>query len=862
MYAGRLANIPVSAFYESPTVTLRSTIAKPFFYASCRDQNLDRGGGRNVSDVTMFLVISDEANNIVEVKHDDGGSPCGNGGANGAKIYGRADGAEYRYKALLVSNRRNTALCSISRADTEILDAAGPGTCGLGTSKVSLATNRQVGGTLVKVGPLPQGDTFEVQTPLNGASQNVDRTRMMLLRLDGGSGRSLSGVPVGASDQDPHLTVPSGFSDTAENYILLGKSGTTSASNEGVETRVDLLHGPLNLRTVGGAFHPSESRGLNLSSGRWNIEVTGRPRQAVGDGDDGVAEQDRPCRLDPFVPPGRGALNRPGFALGLQIQDEGVWRPDRSVAERLIPLGAFGNALNDHSIYLNKEVVRSTQLRPVVGENAPGWTWGIWSAHRNPDNSAIRLATQNMLYRDAHPVATPEGTVGAMVEDEINEYRNAAHLFASRGSISKSNLQVRDPTDRGPHEWDADVVVLTEGNDTPGEPRRLNAFLDEANGTGSRRWVGTQQIGEYWPLPNRRDSNNMLFAASNVNGGLVCEKEDAPANVGRCRRRPLDDVLSGGIRNFVVPGFVNALRRIGFTHSVAPADSTPIGVMAVHLDTNILARRFEVLHLADQMEDVLRKNANRINRAGQTDPRSSGNRFVVIGDVNTKHHECGETYWLLRSLRERFGYAVDLAMAMDDSTGNSRHYAMHNQGPNLVAGIPDPYQSKNNWAKLGPEEQWRSSIDRTMRFPWWAGTSPGQSADAEAGSHERLDQIWLVGRGWEKDDVGSLHYKVLSAIKVASPFSLNGSPFGVETWAFTSSVRAPSNTRYEITSSYRLSGSEINLATCSAAPPYNCDYRPYHSVLGGGAALGAAAIHTDHLAVMGAVPIFGGAGHR
>jgi hypothetical protein len=855
MYSGRLANVPVSSYYASPTINLSGSPDKWFFYASCRDQNVNTGGGKNVSDVSVVLINRDMSNKVVDISYADTGSPCGHGGTSGGMLYARADSATYKYNFFVVSNRRNTALCTIGRAHIQIPDANGPGTCGLGTGGAIMASNVQVGGTLIKVGPLPEGDTFEVQTPANGRDVATDQTNMLLLRMDTTGRPAYTWGAAGTGDNDPKLTVPRGYSDTAENFILLGKADTSRDSNEGVETRVDLLHGPLNYLMRGGTFVPGGSVGQYLTPGRWNIEITGKPAYAVGD--EGVAWNTSTCG-DYH----RGTPNQPGFTYRLDKNASGTWSQDTSVAQRLIPVGAFGNAANLQSLYLNKEVVAiGAKFRPVTTNLVGNWTWGTWNVHRNPDNSTIRFVTQNMLYRDSYSISS----IGSgMVEDDVNEYKNAAHLFGGRSTVTASALRVNDPTDRGPHEWDGDVVVLTEGNDTPGTPRRLDAFKEEATSTGSRSWVGTEQIGEDWFTAH--DSNNMILVASNVNGGLVCEKDDAPVNQGRCRRRSLVDHQNFTIYNYMVPGFVNARRQIGATQSVSPAASTPVAVMAVHLepDDKRDARLHEVKSLAAEMKDILQKNANRVNRNGHTDPLGNGNRFVVIGDVNVEHHKCGETNWLLRILRDNFGYAVDIAMAMDDSTGNDRHYAMHNQGATLIDGTPSPYQTKTEWQALSTADQWKWKIDSVMKFPWWSGTYIGQRADAESGSHERYDQIWLVGRGWEKDDVGSIDYKVLNSIKVSSPFSLNHGPYGVETWKFkmTGMTFSQPHVPFIYDSPYRLSGSTTNTATCSGTAPYDCDYRPYFGVLGGGTALGDAAIHTDHLGIMSTIPIFGGAGFR
>jgi hypothetical protein len=221
------------------------------------------------------------------------------------------------------------------------------------------------------------------------------------------------------------------------------------------------------------------------------------------------------------------------------------------------------------------------------------------------------------------------------------------------------------------------------------------------------------------------------------------------------------------------------------------------------------------------------------NRAPATDTTRtsryhSQNRFIIIGDWNVRAHECGEHYWMLRMLRQRYGYAVDVSMTAVDFAGSLK------QGTHVGDGgyngeVPVDYQHHvTSDPRLPPAWYgWQSTHEHTFfsDFPWWAVDWRGQTSSANSVG-ERLSMIILVGGGWAYDDP-VLAYSLMSDSNDVSPMNLDGQ--GVEMWR-------PDACSDE--------GAVANRGDDqSYAPSYSlgCD-----TSAGGGTRPGAPALHSDH----------------
>jgi hypothetical protein len=182
--------------------------------------------------------------------------------------------------------------------------------------------------------------------------------------------------------------------------------------------------------------------------------------------------------------------------------------------------------------------------------------------------------------------------------------------------------------------------------------------------------------------------------------------------------------------------------------------------------------------------------------------------MIVLGDFNMMAHSYGEHYWFLQELRERYGYAVDVSMAVDFVAQNDT-FGLHDRSGVLDGSLrPKPYQSYEEWREAPIHN---SSSD----YPWWAGTYRAKTGGL-AGKGERLDAVILVGKGWAYDDPVR-EYMVMSDRQNASPLNPDGG--GVEMWMGGDAVVDGRN-----------------------------NYAPNHD-LGFGTEPGKPALHSDHVPV-------------
>jgi hypothetical protein len=261
----------------------------------------------------------------------------------------------------------------------------------------------------------------------------------------------------------------------------------------------------------------------------------------------------------------------------------------------------------------------------------------------------------------------------------------------------------------------------------------------------------------------------------------------------------------------------------------------------------------ELKSLMQIIDRLLQVDHRAFNRAPDTasdksSPTQYQNRMIIVGDWNIRAHDCGEHYWMVRMLREHFGYAVDVSMAYTDASGDLRH-GMHvgaaGYGPD---DVPIGYQ---NSSLKDPRDSpawipWQDHPNYTAAsaFPWWAVDWRDKETSLDK-TNERLSAIVLVGRGWAYDDP-VLGYTVMSDSNYVSPMNALGR--GVEMYRGTlGAIDSLPNDDFVCAT---LSAGTV--ADDSAAPdrlflsyvPSNslgCDGSPY-----GGTKAGAAALFSDH----------------
>lgn len=720
------------------------------------------------------------------------------------------------------------------------------------------ATQRHFGGTVIKVGPLRQGDFLEVQADQRQNStlpfDNND-THMVLFNPNRLSNGVIYNNNRAARDWNPRIDVPNQNWLTPDNYVVLGKTGVSTNSPLGVEARVDLVRGPLNRDRQQAAFPVNGGPGspLWLEPGRYYgylYAMTGSP---VGHGQFNLANvmpSDK-CDNRDGITYYRGQLNALAFKLFVQ---QGRVRSDgslgwRDVAQRDIPLAALGTIKGGRNLFLMEIVVDEAAYYRLETFRPAGWFQDIsylnrWEVKRNPDASELRVATFNTLY---------DGN-----DYQVDKMRNTADLLATNGNIDSANGAVIARADQVAWQWDADVIGLQEvkkyilptptptvsPTPTPYSPvppsptlvplwerfGLAEILVEEAERVGSVQWSyvkGRDEDFEDYIVYKAESGLGPLFVSENAwPGGSETGIYFGPQAKAQAQCRDFNQLDyaecqlegDGGIRaayNFTVPGKA-AARRYGSSHDRA------IAVFNLHLEfeSDKLLPMGETAHhrwkevdaLIETMDNLLAVEPDAFNAAvgdaNRTTPQHWQNRMIIMGDFNMNAHACGEHYWILEKLRQHYGYAVDLSML---ALANGDDMAMH-----------DRMGDMSQWQSAG---DWRNAPDTSSssRYPWWASSYRGKTAE-RFNKDERYDAVFLVGKGWSFDDP-FLEYKVLSDRDDPSPMHPNGG--GVEMWASDPGIVSNSGT----------------------------NYRPIWD-LGYGIGPGTPALHTDHLPVLARLRIF------
>lgn len=490
------------------------------------------------------------------------------------------------YTVYIFSKRRATSKCQIrysTAPGTGFENYEGNGWKRETVLPATLGYYREFGGSLVKTGPMRPGDFLEVQGPLGLDFDYA--THMALFQIAHESpntrGTWVTGAPIYAgrqseTDLDPRISMGGAASFMTDNtYVLVGKitnpfpqSQPYTVRRTGVEVRVDLIRGPLNEGVVAPyASYPAltcTSRGCTgewrtLPQGRyyaWIYAKTTTPVGHLAPNDNATTgrgthlmrenagiwftgshtsvstyEENGGCygEFDANAKFGwRGMPNRNALSLHVDFRTGGSNFVTRST--RVIPLGAFGGREGDGwnlfmvELRIDSANAATFPFRLRTSNHAPGLNlsfFGEWRYQRNIDASEIKVVTWNALFK--HP------------QHNEAKYRNAANLFATRGTIRNvepgdnpgfpmifPTFRVEDRSDQGPFQWDADIIGLQEVMKA-GEDSEANifsfplasTFAGEARIRGTLTWDYVRSKGEQWDYPC-----GFLWLSTCYGGGL------------------------------------------------------------------------------------------------------------------------------------------------------------------------------------------------------------------------------------------------------------------------------------------------------------------------------------------------------
>jgi hypothetical protein len=827
MVSGRLSKVPVSVVYVA-TVQLTGE-HRAAFRSVCSDADT----AANRCNTGMIVTSS------LETRFNDN-SPDAQRfatGPKGSSITLPESSATRSYTVIVFSMARAT-----SRTRIDYSASAGET-----WQRLSGTNALEVGGTLLNVGPLSLGDYLEVRTRSNGAGDND--TRMFLVSPADPTRAALSSNNPSGAERDPRITISGAAWPDPGNLMLVCKTGTSTATNKGVETRVDIVRGPTVERSV------SLGSATTLDPGRYLVSLFATVEMPVGAYSKTDPSSWNPAGQMPVLQ--NAGCPRDG-SYGL---DDSTWyrgQPNdfalRMVVQRWsertqgwtdwitrrIPRGAFGAASGAgwNKFAVELKVDEPGRYRVLAEQMVAGIRlFQDWRHERNPQATQLKAVSYNTYYAE-HSF-------------DQNKYKNVANLLGTLGSIVKAEQRVEEPQDQAPWQWDADIIGLQEVR------RDGSLYIDvvksELEARGSMLWSYVQGMGERWNFSRFTDGPGMspVFVNEHFFPGTTpasilfssasklaadCESGysvgNSPSNWTQCHlsERGIGD---GEIYNFAIAGKASVWRG-------SAVEDRPIAVFNVHLEASDGPADFgprvgELQSLIEKIDRFLVADHRAFNRAGAGDPDRSHpqhyqNRALIIGDWNVRAHECGEHLWMIRRLREHYGYAVDVAMAVADSRGSLIQGSHMGAESGYVSGVPRGYQ---HFSVSDPRSSkaWRAWQDAPnfvdSAYPWWSVDYRGKTSGFTSPA-ERLSLIVLVGRGWAYDDP-TLEYAAMADSTHVSPSNPVGR--GVEMWRPDDCNDAGS----------------VPSAATGYRPNYSlgCDSSPH-----GGTRPGASALHSDHRPIL------------
>ena len=757
-------------------------------------------------------------------------------GGKGSRVDPPAQKATIAYSLLVFSRLRAT-----SRTNIEYSRNGGNTWIRLsGTDLVN------VGGTLVKVGALASGDAIEVQTRSNGAGN--DDTSLTLFNTDNATTRPTTFInDISTTDRDPRIFISDSSWADPDNYVVIGKSNRSTASLSGTETRVDLVHTPLS---IAGQLPLVCSDGpcyKVVPAGRYLFYVfatiaspighytTANTRHLSGNmpvlGADGCPNDARDGQGDATWY--RGTPNDIAYTVTVQTNDFNSWK---TVATRKITRAAFGSGPGEgwNKFAVQVDVPFNGIYRVLTTKHVSGITeFADWRHERNPEATEVKVVAYNTLYISN--------------SFDTNKYKNVANLVGTRGRIYSSSFEVEERLDQAPFQWEADVLAFQEmekeGSDNDPGNKYSDIVRAELDARSSLRWTYSQGRGETWtggfgdgpgmsPVFVNSNfypgaSNTGVYFSSAAKSAAGCSDDGGNAYYGECHlsEQGLGD---GDIVNYATAARFSAWR--------GGTDDRPVAVFNVHMEASDGPKDFaprvgELRTLIDKIKKLLSAQHTAFNRApssatDRASPKHYQNRIIILGDWNIRAHECGEHYWMLRMLRQQFGYAIDVGMAMTNSSGDLRQGMHVATGGYLPSDVPANYQHmwttdpRNPFAWIGWQKD--PNYSSSSRFPWWA-TDWRDKTTKPNKAGERLSMIALVGKGWAYDDP-ALSYAVMADSSYVSPMNPEGR--GVE--MYKGDCGDPGS---------------VPFSSQSYAPTYSlgCD-----GFVNGGTSPGAPAVHSDH----------------
>lgn len=747
MNAGREARVPVSDFYRSrlsvaDSLSVRTRCAGQddtgmlvrLWRANVIDIGITAGNASASATAQQPPDTPTTADGKILHNDDDRISA---GARRGSRICIQCEnnfGAN-RAEIIVFSQKRETAYCTLEGWD------------GRRWKSLTQPRYRHYGGTVLNVGPMRPGDYVGVKTRNLSASTGFDArdydTEMVLFNPNVSAGPLLYNDNYNGS-RDPRITVTREHWLDRSNFVLLGKSKPHSNSNKGVEVNVDVIRGPLDDDLSSHYFGTSTV----LTPGRYYVWLYAKTSSPVGSP---VPEPHRASSMNTnsngFICPGkpgefvilnknRGTLNGRAFDFRLVSLDGSVFKTLKNRRILKGQLGAAANALNLFLIEI--EIEHDTKVALEVSDVSPEVEFfPQWRVMRNADASELTVASFNTLYDNDSP--------------HLPKTRNASNLLASRGEIRRVDRSIRIRSDQAASEWDADIIGLQElragSDDGRHEDYYANEFAAEAHRRGSRSFEWVRGKDENYPFgvdgrgplylseqlwPNGRAQN--IFVPRRTLRAAGCNTHSATTNY-ECNLHG-----AGTFRaTYALPAFAKVARHRVTTASGRIQNDRPITVVNLHLRDG--SRQW--INRIGQMEDLLKKlkiiqqqQPSKFNAAGDTSRLHYQNRIILMGDFNWSAHHCGEHYWILKKLRDTYGYAIDVSMASDND--------MHDrQGAIGANGVPVGWTSAKTWA------DGRGGFNS---YPWWMATYRGKDPEIRKGRSDRYDAILLVGRGWAYDD--------------------------------------------------------------------------------------------------------------
>lgn len=662
-------------------------------------------------------------------------------------------------------------------------------------------TSGEFGGTLVRVGALSAGDFLQVQTPSDGIGD--DGTRLLLFEPSG-TGAIVQKAPRfndanSSADADPKIAISDSSWGSRLNAVLIGKDSTSGSGIRSVETRVQLLRGPLDqfppLAAMSCAGASCSGAAVVLPRGRYYASLFARTDLPLGSKAGGVhlataMGDDTQNGCQPYA---RGQSN--GLVFKAVLTKNGV-----PLMERLVPRGLLGEdpAFGSHSrIVFEIDADGSSSWSLGVTNKAPDVTIRpSWELTRNPDVSTLKIASYNLAYWAYENDETARKSL----------LKNAADLLGTRGDIDPVLKSVVERPDQAPWQWDADVIAFQEF--FAGSALHVRARLEERT---TRFWDHVNANTEIYDLSSWESLAEQVYYGPVFvsdrfygKGGIRFHESqlDDKHSSYRCNSRWAGDAYDfacplgstsykgGTFYNRAVPAKLRARRQ----HGSDTGTDRPVAFFNWHLfheDTAFGVRNASASYLVEAAEYLMQQDpvgsqpagACAFNKECSKDPKHPSNRIIIVGDSNAKNHHCAEFSWLLKPLRLAFGYAIDVSSATLDSEG--RTMDLHYSGASL--GNP-------NVGKWGPcKAPWARTLDGTSNecpyhylnrnvwnaqdnqfsplpwYSWWAATTQridgdsdiDDNGDADAFGGNRYDVIFLVGRGWADDDP-ILTYRVMS----------------------------------------------------------------------------------------------------